>query len=162
MTCFCVQQMRNILEQIISLYPNDVLSITMESGNNVSGRPDSLLPTNSPDAGLFQLKNNQGALEEAVSICRIAAITVTSSVYNDTITFLPEPVLANGCDQNCENALRSYLPVGTSSVSIQAGTRTVATGTILKSEPGMVVVVSNNNQNPTFVSLCKVEIVNKF
>lgn len=73
-------------------------------------------------------------------LCRIASITITSSVYNDMIT---------------------YLPVGTTGVDINAGGQTVAQGTILRSEYGMVVVVGNNNSNPTFVSLCKAEIINK-
>ena len=71
--------MRNIIEQIIDLCPNDILSITMKSRNNVSGRVVSLLPglDSNPDAGLFQLKNKQVSLEEAVSICRIASIAIT-------------------------------------------------------------------------------------
>lgn len=163
-TCFCVDQMRNIIQQIITLYPNDNLIIAMESGNNTSGRPGSLLPApnNNPNSGLFQLINNQGVPEEAISICRIASITITSSTYNNAITFLPAPnPISPGCDANCENAIRSYLPVGTPSVDINAGGQTVAQGTILKSEYGMVVVVGNNNSNPTFVSLCKAEIINK-
>lgn len=43
-SCFCVDQMRNVIEQIIALYPNDNLIVAMESGNNASGRPGSLLP----------------------------------------------------------------------------------------------------------------------
>lgn len=66
-----------------------------------------------------------------------------------------------GCDSNCESAIRSYLPVGTTAVDINAGGQTVAQGTILKSGYGMVVVVGNNNSDPTFVSLCKAEIINK-
>ncbi|MBO5138725.1 MAG: hypothetical protein J6B89_03690 [Bacilli bacterium] len=156
--------MRNIIQQIIALYPNDNLIIAMESGNNVSGRPGFLLPgpNNNPNAGLFQLLNNQGVPEEAVSICRIASITITSSTYNEAITYLPAPIPAPvGCDANCETAIRSYLPVGTSSVDINAGGQTVAQGTIIRSEFGMVVVVGNNNSNPSFVSLCKAEIINK-
>lgn len=161
--CECVAQMRNIIEQIISLYPNDNLIIAMESGNNVSGRPGSLLPgpNSNPNAGLFQLVNNQGTPEEAVSICRIASITITSSTYNDNITFLPAPPTSSGCDANCEAAIREYLPVGTPSVDINAGGQTVAQGTVLKSEFGMVVIVGNDNSNPAFVSLCKAEIINK-
>ena len=34
--CFCVDQMRNIIQQIITLYPNDNLIIAMESGNKGS------------------------------------------------------------------------------------------------------------------------------
>ncbi len=162
--CFCVDQMRNVIQQIITLYPNDNLIVDLESGNNVSGRPGSLLPTpnNNPNSGLFQLLNNQGVPEEAIPICRIASITVTSSTYNNAITYLPAPTpLPTGCDANCEAALRSYLPVGTASVDINAGGQTVAQGTVLRSEYGMVVVVGPNNSNPAFVSLCKAEIVNK-
>lgn len=156
--------MRNIIEQIITLYPDDNLIIAMESGNNVSGRPGSLLPgpNDNPNAGLFQLVNAQGVPEEAVSICRIASITITSSEYNDEITYLPVPdPLPTGCDANCENAIRQYLPVGTENVDINAGGQTVATGDIIRSEYGMVVVVGPNNSNPAFVSLCKAEIINK-
>lgn len=97
-----------------------------------------------------------------MSLCRIASITITSSVYNDMITYLPAPTpLSTGCDANCEAAIRSYLPVGTTGVDINAGGQTVAQGTILRSEYGMVVVVGNNNSNPAFVSLCKAEIINK-
>ena len=162
-SCLCVEQMRNIIQQIITLYPNDNLIIAMESGNNASGRPGSLLPppNNNPNSGLFQLINNQGVPEEAVSICRIASITITSSTYNDSITYLPIPILPEDCEANCEEANRLYLPVGTTNVDINAGGQTVAQGTVLKSEFGMVVIVGNNNSNPAFVSLCKAEIINK-
>lgn len=163
-SCFCVDQMRNIIQQIITLYPSDNLIIAMESGNNASGRAGSLLPApnNNPNSGIFQLVNAQGVPEEAVSICRIASIRITSSTYNENITYLPAPnPLPTGCDANCEAAIRSYLPVGTDNVDINAGGQTVAQGTILKSEYGMVVVVGNNNSDPTFVSLCKAEIINK-
>src|SRR5574344_2294043 len=164
-SCFCVEQMRNIIQQIITLYPNDILSITLESGNNVSGRAGSLLPSpnTNPNSGIFQLKNNQGALEEGVMLCKIAAIAITSATYNNSITFLNAPSpLPEGCDTNCQSAIISYLPEGTASVSIQVSSRTVATGTILKNKFGMIVVVGNNNSNPTFVSPCKVEIINKY
>ncbi len=106
--------------------------------------------------------NNQGTPEEAVSICRIASITITSSTYNNTITYLPAPTpTPTGCDANCEVATRAYLPAGTPSVDINAGGQTVVQSTVLKSEYGMVVIVGNNNSNPTFVSLCKAEILNK-
>lgn len=163
-TCFCVDQMRNVIQQIITLYSNDNLIVAMESGNNASGRPGSLLPApnNNPNSGLFQLVNNQGVPEEALSIWRIASITVTSSTYNDAITYLPVPEpIPNGCYANCEAAIRSYLPVGTAGVDINAGGQTVAQGTILRSEYGMVVVVGNNNSNPAFVSLGKAEVINK-
>lgn len=87
---------------------------------------------------MLELVNNQGTVEEAISICKIASITITSSTYNDSITYLeaPDP-LPVGCDSNCESAIRSYLPVGTQSVSINARGQPVASGDVLKSEYGM-------------------------
>lgn len=152
--------MVNLLQQIIQLYPNDNLVVAMESGNNASGRPGSLLP--GPNYGLLQLVNNQGVPQEAVSICRIASVRITSATYNDDIAYLPAPTPApTGCDADCESAVRSYLPVGTTGVSINAGGQTVAQGTVLRNEFGVLVVVGNNNSDPTFVSTCKAEILNK-
>lgn len=37
--CACIQQMRNILQQIIQLYPMNNIIVAMESGNNASGAP---------------------------------------------------------------------------------------------------------------------------
>ena len=136
----------------------------MDSGNNVSGRLGSLLPApnTNPNAGLLQLVNNQGVPQEAVSICRIAAVRITSATYNNNITYLPAPTpVPTGCSANCEAAVRSYLPVGTTSVDIKAGGQTVGQGTVLKNEFGMLVLVGSNNSDPTFISSCKAEIISK-
>ena len=162
--CFCVAQMRNLLRQLITLYPSDNLIITTESGNTASGRPGALLPApnTNPNAGLFQLVNNQGAPQEAVSLCRITAVRVTSATYNNAIAYLPAPTPPlEGCGADCQNAIRAYLPVGTAGVSVKAGNKTVAQGTVLKSEYGMLAIVGPNNSDPTFVSTCKAEILDK-
>ena len=156
--------MRNILRQIIQLYPQDNVIVAMESGNNASGRPGSLLPApnTNPNAGLFQLTNNQGVPQEAISICRIASIRISSAIYNNDITYLPAPTPSDtGCGADCQNAIRSYLPVGTTSAAINAGGQTVAQGTVLRSEYGMLVLVGPNNSSPTCVSTCKAEILTK-
>ncbi|MFQ8599733.1 MAG: hypothetical protein ACLSAP_03505 [Oscillospiraceae bacterium] len=155
--------MRNVLRQIIQLYPNDTVVVSMESGNNASGRAGALLPVpnTNPNAGLLQLTNNQGVPQEAISLCRIAAVRVTSATYNNAITYLPAPVPApEGCGADCQNAVRTYLPVGTASVDINAGGQTVAQGTVIANEYGMLVLVGPNNSDPTFVSTCKTEIIN--
>lgn len=162
--CACVQQMRNVIQQLITLYPTDNVVVSMESGNNASGRLGSLLPApnSNPNAGLLQLVNAQGVPQEAISLCRIAAIRITSATYNDTITYLPAPSpLPTTCDANCETAIQSYLPVNTTGVSINAGGQSVGQGTVHVSEFGMVVLVSNGNSDPTFVSTCKTEIITK-
>ena len=153
--------MRNVLQQLIQLYPNDNAVVAMDSGNNSSGRLGSLLPAG-PNAGLLQLVNSQGVPQEAVSICRIASVRITSASYNNAITYLPVPVPPpTGCDADCEAAIRSYLPVGTTGVAINAGGQTVAHGSIIRNEFGMVVVVGPNSSDPAFVSTCKAEIINQ-
>lgn len=162
--CACVQQMRNVIQQLITLYPTDNVVVSMESGNNASGRLGSLLPApnNNPNAGLLQLVNAQGVPQEAISLCRIAAIRITSATYNETITYLPAPSpLPTTCDANCEIAIQSYLPVNTTGVSINAGGLTVGQGTVHINEFGMVLLVSNGNSDPSFVSTCKTEIITK-
>jgi hypothetical protein len=156
--------MRNVLQQIITLYPDANLVVAMESGDNASGRPGSLLPgpADNPNSGLFQLVDSMGNPQEAVSLCRIASFTITGSNYNNDITYLPapEPPLT-GCGADCEAAIREYLPVGTQNVAIKAGGQNVANGDVLISEFGMVVIAGPNESNPSFVSLCKAEIITK-
>ncbi|WP_343252477.1 hypothetical protein [Ligaoa zhengdingensis] len=156
--------MRNVLTQIIALYPTSNVIVAMESGDNASGRPGSLLPApnTNPNAGLFQLVNAQGVPQEAVSICRIASVKITSATYNNQITYLPAPTPApTGCGADCEAAIRVYLPVGTKDVNIKAGGQSTGQGTVIKSEFGMIVLVGPNNSSPTFVSTCKAEIITK-
>lgn len=156
--------MRNVLQQLIQLYPNDSVVIAMESGNNASGRLDSLLPgpDSNPEAGLLQLTNTQGVPQEAISICHIASIRITSAAYNNGIVYLPAPTpTPDTCEANCEAAIRSYLPVGTTNVSINAGGQTVGQGTVLRDEYGIVVLANGNNSNPTFISTCKAEIITR-
>ena len=152
--------MKNVLQQIIRLYPNDNVVVVMESGNNASGRASALIPATNPS--LLQLTSAQGVPQEAISVCRIASIRITSATYNDAITYLPAPDPApTGCDADCQAAVRSYLPVGTANVAINSGGQTVGHGTVLRSEYGMVVLVGSNNSDPTFVSTCKAEIITK-
>lgn len=101
-------------------------------------------------------------VKNAVSICRIASVRITSATYNDAITFIPAPVpVPTGCAADCEAAVRSYLPVGTTGAAIKAGGQTVAQGTVLRNEFGMLVLVESKNSDPTFVSACKAEILTK-
>ena len=85
---------------------------------------------------------------------------VKNIAVQDSSQDLPDP-LPEVCDADCEATARSYLPVDTQNVDINAGGQTVAQGDVLKSEYGMVVIVGNDNSNPSFVSLCKAEIINK-
>lgn len=66
-----------------------------------------------------------------------------------------------GCGADCEAAVRFYLPAGTTGVYINAGGQTVGQGTVARNEYGMVALVGANGSDPTFVSTCKAEIINK-
>lgn len=157
-TCGCVQQMRNVLEQLITLYPNTNFLYTFEDSGNTSGIPDSLFPPpdSNVDAGVLLVRDGDTAL----SLCKLAVITIPGNTYDDSITFLPVPDPApEGCDANCESAYRGWLNIG-DNVSIAAGRGTV-TGTIRKIEYGMLVVVGQNDNNPEFVSICKTEFIRK-
>ncbi|MBS7021234.1 MAG: hypothetical protein KH135_05180 [Firmicutes bacterium] len=44
--CDCVDQMRNIVEQIFTLYPDSNLFITLDGGDAIIGRPGEII--NSP------------------------------------------------------------------------------------------------------------------
>ena len=82
--------------------------------------------------------------------------------YSPRSVVLPAPTPApTGCDADCQNAIRAYLPVGTTGVNIKAGGQTVGQGTVRRSEYGLVVLVGSDNKNPTFVSTCKAEIITK-
>ncbi len=156
-------QMKHVLQQIITLYPHDNITVYMESGDNESGRPGALFPgpDDNPNAGVFLIYDTQGKVHGAVSICRIAAVTITSAAYK-TIEYLPAPTLMPiGCEVVCEEAIRQYLPVGTEKVGIKAGGQTVAGGKVKETPFGMIVTVGNTDSNPTFASACKVEVMTK-
>ena len=54
--CDCKEQIRNILQQIITLYPNQDLFITLESGDAAVGRAGALLLGPNGRTGVFGFK----------------------------------------------------------------------------------------------------------
>ena len=57
--CDCKEQIRNILQQIITLYPNQDLFITLESGDAAVGRAGALLLGPNGRTGVFEVINSQ-------------------------------------------------------------------------------------------------------
>ncbi len=152
--CFCIKQMKNILNQIINMYSNSTFVVTLENGSEASGRPTGLLPS-SENAGLLRLLDSQRRTTNVVSICKIASIKISNVSYNNNINFLYD-TSTGGCCSDCQNAIEGYLTVGTRNVSIKAGGKQVASGTVLKDEDGMVVIQDNPN-DLYFISTCKIE-----
>ncbi len=162
-TCFCVQQIKNILRQIIQYYPDNDIQIDLDNNIGVTGRPGALLPppNTNPNSGLFQLNDSSGVPLGAVSLCNIIAIEVKDAIYNDNITYLPEPTqLPQGCDTNTEVAVRDYLPIGTDA-AVHFGLFFSVTGTVIKNEYGMIVFTDTTSPNIVFMSSCKVIVIEK-
>jgi len=87
--------------------------------------------------------------------------TITLMAYGASFFHLSFDFLTNFMSKAFGSDVSSLIMPIVTNVDINAGGQTVAQGTIIKSEYGMVVVVGNNNSNPAFVSLCKAEIINK-
>lgn len=156
--CGCVEQMRNIIQQIITLYPTNNLFITLKSGDATLGRPGSLTLGPNGRTGVFGVISSQNIVQY-LSICNIDTIQISNATYNDAIVYLPEPVPApTDCCADCEAATRSLLPVGTTGVSIITNIQTASTGTVVKNEYGMVVLADEARTNITFVSACSIDL----
>lgn len=157
-SCGCKEQMRNLIQQIITLYPNNDIFVTLESGDAVVGRPVSLILGPNGRAGVFEVTNPQN-LAQYLSICSIDTIQINDATYNDAIVYLPEPVPApTDCCADCEAVVRSLLPVGTPDVSIVTSTQTSSMGTVIRNEYGMIVLANEEQTNITFVSSCSIDL----
>lgn len=155
--CACKEQMRNIIQEIITLYPNNDLFITLESGDAVVGRPGSLVLGPNGRTGVFEVTNPQN-FTQFLSICSIDTIQINNATYNNTIVYLPEPVPApTNCRADCETTIRSLLPVGTDA-NIITSTQTPSTGTVIENEYGMIVLANEANNNITFISSCNIDL----
>ena len=156
--CSCSEQLRNIIQQIITLYPDNDLFVTLNSGDAVVGRPGSLITGPNGHTGVFVVINPQN-FEQYLSTCSIDTIQINNAMYNDAIVYLPEPVpVPADCCADCEATIRSLLPVGTSDVVITTSTQTPSTGTVIINEYGMIVLANEAENNITFISSCSIEL----
>ena len=155
--CGCKEQLRNIIQQIITLYPNNDLLVTLESGDAVVGRPGSLILGPNGRTGVFEVTNPQN-FPQYLPICSIYTIQINNSVYNNAIVYLPEPVPApTDCYADCDTIIRSLLPVGTDA-NITTSTQTPTVGTVIENEYGMIVLANEAANNVTFISSCNIDL----
>ena len=141
--CGCKEQLRNIIQQIITLYPNNDLLVTLESGDAVVGRPGSLILGPNGRTGVFEVTNPQN---------------FPQYLYNNAIVYLPEPVPApTDCYADCDTIIRSLLPVGTDA-NITTSTQTPTVGTVIENEYGMIVLANEAANNVTFISSCNIDL----
>lgn len=158
--CFCVEQMRNIIEQIITLYPNNELFISLDSGDALIGTPGQISLGPNGKSGVFEVKISQGTFREFLSICSIDTITINNATYNESITYLPLPdSISTECCADCDYAVRETLPIGTSDVSIITNTQLTSQGDVIENKPGIVVLSNSNRNNITFISSCRIDLI---
>jgi hypothetical protein len=143
--------MQNIIDQIITAFPTTNITVNLDSGGSVSGRPFSI--TNNT---IFNLVNSSGAISDRISICRIAFITLSGGNTFTGFTFLPPPSpLPTGCEAECEAGVRATLQafVGTpTKVTIRAGGGSTGNDTITSTAFGIAILGNN-----TAISTCTVE-----
>lgn len=155
--CRCIEQMRNIIQQIITLYPNNDLFITLKSGDAVVGRPGPLTLGPNGRTGVFEVTNSQN-FPQYLSICSIDTIQINNAVYNNAIVYLPEPDPApTDCCADCDAVIRSLLPVGTDA-NIITSTQTPSAGRVIENRYGMIVLANETANNITFISSCNIDL----
>lgn len=158
--CYCVEQMRNVIEQIKTLYPDSQLFITLDGGDAVIGTPGEIILGPNGKAGIFELITSQGDIRQLISICSIDTITINSAMYNEAITYLSEPnPLPTDCCADCTDTIRDTLPVGSEGVSIVTNDQLTSQGNVIVNEAGMIVLQNIERNNITFVSPCRIDVM---
>lgn len=158
--CFSFAQLAHIIEQIIQLYPTNVITVftTSFSPSAITGTPYQLY--SSPEGtygGLFILLDN--GQEEAIPLNAITAIyTGNGTVYDPSITYLSPPTFPQGCDTNIITAYHDYLPLETD-VQMYIGSIIQASGTIYKNEYGLLVLSDADGNTPVFVPVINIRVI---
>lgn len=151
-TCFAYAQLAHIIEQLITLYPGNVMTVFTKGtvASAVTGTPYQLFKSSVGTYGALFILMNDG-VETAIPLNSIAAIyTGDGSVYNNSITYLPAPVFPAGCDTNLITAYYEYLPL-TTEVNINSGTIIQASGSVYKNEYGIIVLSDAGGNTPVFM-----------
>jgi len=145
----CEQQMKNVLAQLITLYPATPFAFLLEGGQTISGTPIGIIDTY--NKGLIRISG--GATTPVISyvnICKICQILISGVTYNEAITYLPKPFYPSKC--GCEESIREMLPVGTTATINLNGTELPASE-VVASEVGIFAITAAGNLR--FISTCK-------
>ncbi|WML34784.1 hypothetical protein [Clostridium sp. OS1-26] len=155
--CACTAQIKNVLSQIIELFPGTTVVINYENKGSAIGVPISLL-----DSGILVLSNSAEVKTHRISIRKIVAITLTcnNSLFNldgsMKIAFLPPPApLPISCAAECESAVRNTLESliqGKAAVNIIAGGNLLESNSVTHTAYGIAVL-----GNSTLVSTYTIE-----
>ena len=155
---FQMLQLANVISQIITLYPENTISVFVRGLYFVTGTPQSLYSSHS-GAGLFVVLENEEI--QAIPLNMITAIDMgVGSVYNPSISYLSAPTpLPTGWDAGVITSVYDYLPVS-SPASVFFGIGTSSSGFVFKNELGMLVVTTDlDGNNPTFIPASESSII---
>ncbi len=149
--CACIAQMKNILQQLITRYPNSNITVKLDENGTASGRPFSIT-----EDTIFNLTTASGAISDRVSICSIAYITLTGTDSFTGFTYLPAPSPPPvGCDAECERGVRNTLQALANagrSADVFAGGSATGNRPVTLTAYGVAVL-----DNSIAVSTCKIE-----
>jgi hypothetical protein len=151
-SCFSYAQLAHVVEQLIALYPTNVMTVftTGLNASTVTGTPYRLYSSPEGTYGAIFILMDNGQ-QEAIPLNAIAAIyTGDGTVYDPSITYLSPPTLPESYDTNLITAMHDYLPVSTE-VEMYMGSLVVATGMIYKNEYGILVLSDEDGNTPVFI-----------
>jgi hypothetical protein len=157
--CFSYAQLAHVIEQIILLYPTNVITVFTNGlqPSAVTGTPDQLY--SSPDGTYGALFILLDSGQEAIPLNAISAIYLgDGSVYNPSISYLSPPVFPAGCDTNLITAYHNYLPLSTG-VQMYMGSIISASGTVYKNEYGLLVLSDADGNTPIFVPVLNINMI---
>lgn len=162
--CCCAEQIKYVISQLIILYPTVDITVTTDTGDDFTGRPNALIPV-AYSSGMFTLANSTGVVIHAISLCKIAKISVPSTTLYQGISYLTSCHVGKmGCEANCEAAIRNYLSTFASTDFVQITTSDDETsiGKIYKNERGIVTLIARTTEYIIFISTCKIESVSPY
>lgn len=158
---FSYAQLAHVIEQIISFYPTNVITVFTRglNANTVTGTPYQLYKSSAGTYGAIFILMDAGQ-QEAIPLNAITAIyTGDGTVYNPAITYLTPPeIFTPGFDTNLITAYHEYLPVGTD-VQMYMGSVINASGTVYKNEYGILVLSDGAGNTPVFVPVNNINAV---
>ena len=154
--CACTAQIKNVLMQIMKLFPGSTIIVNYDDKGTAIGIPTKI------SRGILVLSNCEGCKTNAISICKIVAITLpcNDSLFKcdgtSKISFLPPPSpLPKGCDAKCEAGIRRILKskIGRKEmVNIIAGGNLLGPNPVRETAYGIVVLGTS-----TIVCTCSIQ-----
>ncbi|SHH81568.1 collagen-like protein [Clostridium magnum] len=129
----CTSQMKNVIMQIMKLFPNSSIEVNYEDKGSAIGIPTKL------SKGVLILSNLKDNKTYAISIYKIIAVTLIGegplfeSSRCSKINFLPPPApLPRGCEADCEAEIRMVLR---SMIGCKEKVNIVAGGSLFRDNP---------------------------